>query len=63
MTDLLYALAALGAFALALGGLWMWRRDRKRAVLLLAAAAVTLVNVISWSTLPSPQGVAPPAAG
>jgi hypothetical protein len=63
MTDLLYALAMLGALAMALGGLWMWRRDRKRALLLLAAATVTLVNVLSWSTLPSPQGVAPPAAG
>lgn len=63
MTDLLYGLAMLGALALALGGLWMWRRDRKRAILLLAAATVTLVNVISWSTLPAPQGVAPPATG
>lgn len=68
MTDLLYALAMLGAFALALGGLWMWRRDRKRALLLIAAALATLVNVLSWSTLPAPQssgglGVAAPAAG
>lgn len=63
MTDLLYALAMLGAFALGIGGLWMWRRDRKRALLLIAASVVTLVNVLSWSTLPMQQGVAPPAAG
>jgi hypothetical protein len=68
VTDLLYGLAMLGAFALALGGLWMWRRDRKRALLLVAASVVTLVNVLSWSTLPAPQaltgrGVAAPAAG
>ena len=68
MTDLLYGLAILGAVALALGGVWTWRRDRKRALLLLAAAGVTLVNIISWSTLPTPgpgapQGLAPPAAG
>jgi hypothetical protein len=63
MTDLLSGLAMLGALALGLGGLWMWRRDRKRALLLLAAATVTLVNVISWSTMPASQGVAPPAAG
>ena len=53
----------LGTFALAAGGLWMWRRDRKRAVLLLAAAAVTLLNVLSWSTMPTQQGVAPVPAG
>jgi hypothetical protein len=63
MTNLLYALAMLGALALAIGGLWMWRRNRTRALLLLAAATVTLVNVISWSTLPAPPGVAAPAAG
>lgn len=63
MTSLLYGLAMLGTFALAAGGLWMWRRDRKRAVLLLAAAAVTLLNVLSWSTMPTQQGVAPVPAG
>lgn len=66
MTDLLYGLAMLGAAALALGGLWMWKRDRTRALLLLAAATVTLINVVSWSTLPppaAPAGLAPPAAG
>jgi hypothetical protein len=66
--DLLYGLAMLGAAALGLGGIWMWRRDRKRAILLIAAAVVTLVNVLSWSTLSTPQdaggrGVAPPPAG
>jgi hypothetical protein len=67
VTDLLYGLAMLGAFALGIGGLWMWRRDRKRALLLIAAALATLVNVLSWSTLPAPQsagglGVVAPAA-
>jgi hypothetical protein len=52
----------LGTFALAAGGVWMWRRDRKRAVLLLVAAAVTLLNVLSWSTLPAPDRVAAQAA-
>jgi hypothetical protein len=63
MSDILYGLATLGAFALALGGLWMWRRDRRRAILLLIVAAVTLLNVWSWSTLPVPAGVAAPPAG
>ena len=62
MTDLLYGLAVLGALALFAGGLWGWRRDRRRAFLLIAAAVVTLINVISWSTLPGPPGVAAPAA-
>jgi hypothetical protein len=63
LIDLLYALAVLGAFALAAGGLFSWKRDRKRAVLLLGVAAVTLGNVWSWSTLPEPQGVEAPPAG
>jgi hypothetical protein len=48
----------LGAFALALGGIWMWRRNRLRAILLLLVAAITLFNVWSWSTLPVPENVA-----
>ncbi|WP_374387920.1 hypothetical protein [Sandaracinobacter sp.] len=58
MTGLFYGLAMLGAFALALGGLWMWRRNRLRAILLLLVAAITLFNVWSWSTLPLPENVA-----
>ena len=40
-------------FALAAGGIYLiaTRRDRKRGVLMLAAAAVFLVNVLIW-TLP-----------
>ena len=63
MADILYGLAMLGGIALAIGGLWMWRRDRKRAVLLVLAAGVTLFNVVSWSTLPAPRPMAPPPAG
>lgn len=63
MTGLLHSLAILGTFALVAGGIWMWHRDRKRAVLLLVAATVTLLNVISWSTLPAAEGVAAQAAG
>jgi hypothetical protein len=68
MTDLLYGLAMLGALGLGIGGIWMWRRDRMRALLLVAASLVTLGNVWSWSTLPAPDpgaagGVAPPVAG
>ena len=61
------ALAVLASFALIGGGLWLWRRDRKRALLMLLAAAVTLVNLYSWTTMPDPpvrtERVAQPPVG
>jgi hypothetical protein len=49
--EIAYALAVVAAFVLAGGGLWLWRRDRKRALLMIAVSAVTLANVWSWSSL------------
>ncbi|MBS3960468.1 MAG: hypothetical protein KGZ61_01335 [Sandarakinorhabdus sp.] len=71
MTDTLMswagALAALVSFALIGGGLRLWNRDRKRSLLMLLAAAVTLLNLYSWSTLPDsprePARVTQPPAG
>jgi hypothetical protein len=66
VTDLLYGLAMLGALGLAVAGLFLWRRDRRRSLLLLAAALVTAVNVLSWSTLPradQPDGLATRSGG
>lgn len=54
MTFLL-TLAVLASFALIGGGAWQLSRrpgDRRRAWLMIAAGAVTLFNVWSWSTLP-----------
>lgn len=48
---LAYGLAVLASFALAVGGLFLWKRDRKRAVLMLLVAVVTLFNVWMWSGL------------
>jgi hypothetical protein len=48
----------LGALMLALGGVWMWRRNRLRATLLLLVAAITRFNGRSWSTLPVMENVA-----
>ena len=62
MTGTLYGLAMLGAFLLALGGVWMWRRNRTRALLLLVIAAILIFNVWSWSTLPQRQAVQSPGA-
>jgi Na+-transporting NADH:ubiquinone oxidoreductase subunit NqrD len=44
----------LAVFALAIGGIWFIAKakDRKRGVLMLAAAAVFFVNVLIW-TLPA----------
>lgn len=50
----LLSLAALAAFVLIGGGLYLWRRDRRRALLMLGAATVTLLNLYLWSTMPRP---------
>lgn len=55
-------LAVLASLALIVGGLWLWNRDRKRSLLMLLAAAVTLLNVYSWTTMPKvPAQPASPA--
>jgi len=45
------ALAMIGAFVLALGGVRMARRkeDRGRGVLMIVAAAVIVFNVVIWT--------------
>jgi uncharacterized membrane protein YozB (DUF420 family) len=54
--DLAFSVAVLASFALIGGGVWLIvkGKDKKRGALMIAAAAVTLLNVWSWSTLPSP---------
>jgi len=54
------ALAMIGAFVLALGGVRMARRkeDRGRGVLMIVAAAVIVFNVVIWQCTYS-FGVAP----
>ena len=55
MTDFALSIAMLTVFALAGGGAWLIakRRDRKRGVLMLVAAAVIAGNVAIW-TMPIP---------
>jgi hypothetical protein len=48
---LAYGLAVLASFALVGGGVFLWRKDRKRAILMLLVAMVTLFNVWTWSGL------------
>ena len=43
------ALAMIAALILAIGGARMFRRDRKRALLMIAAGAVILGNVLIWT--------------
>lgn len=51
VASVLFSLAVLAAFALVGGGLWLIfsRRDRKRGLLMVLAAAVTLGNVLVWT--------------
>lgn len=51
--DILFSLSTLTSFALIGGGLYLWRRDRKRSLLMLTAGVVVLFNVLMWSTMPS----------
>ena len=48
---ILMSIAVIAAFALAGGGIWMLVRgaDRKRGLLMLLAALVTLANVLVWT--------------
>ena len=50
-------LAMFAVLALAAGGVWIWRAkaDRKRGVLMLAAAFVILVNVLIWTVPNAPS--------
>lgn len=54
MSDLVLSLLVLGVIAMCAGAWIAWRKqDRKRALLMLIAAAVMAVNVGIW-TLPLP---------
>lgn len=60
MTDTLLTLAVLAGLALVGGGGWLWRRDRRKGSLMIAAGLVLLVNIALWTTLPaSPDAVTP----
>ncbi len=54
MIEILLSLAALAALALVGGGIYLWNRDRKRALLMLGAAGVTFVNLYLWTSMPRP---------
>lgn len=49
MNALAPAIAMLAVFALSAGGAALWKRDRKRAVLMLVAALVLFANVLIWT--------------
>ena len=53
----LLSIAMIAAFALGGGGMWLIvkRRDFKKGILMLVAAAVILGNVLIWSA-PLPSG-------
>ena len=51
MQSIAPTIAMLAVIALAWGGGWLWvkRRDRKRAALMLVMAAVLVGNVLVWT--------------
>ena len=60
MLDLVLSLVALGAAALVLGAIALWRRGapRKQVVLMLVLALIAAANIAIW-TVPDRAGVAP----
>lgn len=42
-------IAMLAVFGLIFGGVRTWQRDRQRALLMIACAAVILANVLIWT--------------
>jgi hypothetical protein len=53
MIDLLLTLGMLAVAALLWGSFRLWKRDRRRAVLMAVAGAVILFNIVMWSTMPT----------
>ncbi len=54
--SILMALAVLGAFALMIGGIALFRRGsahRLKAGLMIGAGLITLLNIYSFATLPA----------
>ena len=49
LASTLLSVAMLAAFALAIFGVRMLRRDRQKGLLMLAAALVILANVLIWT--------------
>ena len=51
LAEIALSIAMLAAFALGAGGVWLIarKRDRRRGLLMLAAAIVTLANVLIWT--------------
>lgn len=43
------AIAMLAVFALLFGGTRLWRRDRRKAILMVVCAFVILGNVLIWT--------------
>lgn len=49
MSGLLLGIAMLAVFALIAGSIVLWKRDRRRALLMAACAIVILGNVLIWT--------------
>ena len=60
MLSIVLSVVMLAVIALIAGAVWLWRKPgmRKQALLMLALAAIGLVNVAIW-TVPDRQGRSP----
>ncbi len=60
MLSIVLSVVMLAVIALIGGAVWLWRKPgmRKQALLMLALAAIGLINVAIW-TMPDSQGRSP----
>lgn len=59
MNDLVPSLLIIASIALIAGSVWLWNRDRKRAMLMVIAAVVLFANAWLISGMPE---ASPPVA-
>lgn len=59
MNDILPRVAVIVSVVLAISSVWLWKRDRKRAILILLAAVVVFLNAWLIGTMPSPPTAQP----
>lgn len=62
MHDLVPRLLTIAAVALVAGSIWLWNRDRRRAILMIIAAVVLFANAWIQSGTPKDLPKVPPAS-
>lgn len=52
MSDILPRVAVIASIILLIAAIWLWKSDRKRALLMLIASVVIFINALLWGTMP-----------